>query len=402
MMPGVFGGSAVRHLLGRLTLFGAIAAVVAACSSPSPTASTPVSPPGNAPPPSLAATQLLAACLVPDNELRQIKTCTQTINSGALSPQELSSALALRGTLYLRLMRLTDARIDFEEAKRLDPANPNIDQGLALLERAERQSTEEMKTQVQATFDCTELPDLSARLAACDRMIAAWPKEPKLQAKALALRAIAKIHARDAAGAVEDLDRAIALDPGEPRHRDGRIRALFIAERYQEALPGLQQLLAQNPYDDQLKSMVATTYYVQGDLGSAFAEFEGMRYWEPVEGLPSARAATIEAERYSGNDVFGQLAESASVPRWLSILGSYRSHLMSEKEFREGMEIYVVAAEENDVRCFVEFHVAHQALVGLDRESARSGFEKAVTLCRPGNFEYHAAKKWLLQLTPAT
>jgi Flp pilus assembly protein TadD len=400
MVP-VFGGRAVRHLTGRLTLFGAIAAIVAACSSPPPAASTPVSPPQDPPRSSLAAAQLLASCLVPDNELKQIKTCTQTINSGALSPRELSSALALRGTLYLRLMRLTDARIDFEEAKRLDPANPNIDQGLALLERAERQSTEVMETQVQATFDCTELPDLSARLAACDRMVALWPKEPKLQAKALALRAIAKIHARDAAGAVEDLDRAIALDPDEPRHRDGRIRALFIAERYQEARPELQQLLAQNPYDDQLKSMVGTTYYVQGNLGAAFTEFDEMRYWESAEGLASARAATIEAERYSGNDIFRQLADSASVPRWHSILGSYRSHLISEREFREGMEIYVLA-EENDVRCFVEFHVAHQALVGLDRESAGSGFEKAVALCRPGNFEYHAAKKWLLQLTPAT
>jgi tetratricopeptide (TPR) repeat protein len=392
----------VRILRGRLTLFGAIAAVVAACSSsPPPASSAAISSPEDAPLPSLASTQLFAACLVPANEVEQIRTCTGSINSGALPPRELSQALTMRGTLYLRLLRLTDARIDFEEAKRIDPANPNVDQGFSLLEAAERQTTDEQEAQVQAAYDCTLLPDLTARLAACDQLVAGWQNEPKLLATAVGLRAIAKINARDMTGALDDFDRAVALDPGEPKHREGRVRTLFVAERYREALPGLQQMLAQNPYDTQLKSMVATIYYVEGDLAAASAEFEGMRYWTPAEDVPSARAATIEAERYSGNDIFGQLAGSASVPRWLSILGSYRSHLISEQEFREKMEIFV-PAEENDARCFVEFHIAHQALVGLDREGARPGFEKAVALCRPGSFEYHAARKWLRQLTPAT
>ncbi len=111
-------------LMRWLALVSAIAIVATACSSHGPAAPASVYSPEPGPAPSLAATQLHLACSAPANELQQIKTCTAAINSGVLSQMELSNTLAVRGAIYLRLLRLIDARMDFEEAKRLDPAIP--------------------------------------------------------------------------------------------------------------------------------------------------------------------------------------------------------------------------------------------------------------------------------------
>jgi tetratricopeptide (TPR) repeat protein len=384
----------------RLALCCAIAIAAAACSSHGPAAPAPAAPayslePG--PAPSLAAAQLHLSCLTPANELQQIKTCTAAINSGVLPQKQLSNALAVRGTLYLRLLRLIDARMDFEEAKRLDPGNPEIDRGIALLETAERQMSAEQERDVQAMFDCAELPDLSERIAVCDRLVAEARDDPELQAKVLTARAVAKLHARDPAGAVVDLDEAVALDPKDDQLKDYRSRALFMAERYEEALPGLEIALEQNPYDALVKSMVGASYYVRGDLRRAYSEFEAMRYWQTQEDVPSARAATIQSELREGENLFEQLAASSSVPRWLSFLGSYRTSFIPESEFRSSMATFLNADDE-DIGCLIEFHIAHKAALERSPGVARAGFTKAVGLCGPGNFEYHAAKRWLLKL----
>lgn len=388
-------------LMRRLALCSAVAIAVAACSSASPTAPASDYSPEPASTPSVTAAQLHLACLAPANELRQIKTCTAAINSGALSQKQLSNALTVRAALYLRLMQLVDARMDFEEAKRLDPANPDVDRGLALLETAGRQMSAEQERDVQAMFDCAQLPNLAERIAACDRLVAEAQNDPEFHAKALSARALGRLHARDAAGAVADLEKAVALDPEDDALKDYRSRALFMAERYQEALPGLEIALEQNPYDTLVKSMVGATYYIRGDLRRAYSEFEAMRYWEPLEDAPSARAATIQSELREGENLFEQLAASPSpsVPRWLSFLGTYRTSFIPESEFRSGMATFLVAKEE-DIGCFVEFHIAHKAALERRPAVARAGFSKALALCGPGNFEYHAAKKWLLKLGP--
>ncbi len=388
-------------LMKRLVLLSAVAIVVSACSSHGSDAPTSVPSPEPGPAPSLAATQLHLACLAPANELQQIKTCTAAINSGALQQRQLSNALAVRGMLYLRLLRLIDARMDFEEAKRLDAANATIDRGFALLETAERQMTAEQEDHIQAMFDCAQLPNLTERIAACDQLVAKTQDDAELHAKALSARALAKLYARNPPGAVTDLDQAVALDPKDGALKDYRSRALFMAERYQEALPGLETALEQNAYDVLLKSMVGTIYYIQGDLRSAYFEFEAMRYWQPLEGVPSARAATIQSELKQGENVFEQIAASRSVPRWLGFLGTYRTSFMPETEFRSGMATFLPADAE-EIGCFVEFHIAHKAALELRPGVARAGFAKAAALCGPGNFEYHAAKKWLLKLGPLT
>lgn len=390
----------------RLVLCGALAAPVAACSSQSPVANAPVdavplASSEAASPQTAEAVQLQLACLTPANELQQIKACTAAINSGALSQKELSNALAVRGTLYLRLMRLTDARIDLEQAKRLDPANPTIDQGLALLETADRRMTAEQRQDIQALVDCSELPDLSARIAACDRLVARAQSDPKIHGKALAARALAKLLARDVTGAVADLDKAAILDPGNASLRDYRSRALFMAERYEEALPGLEAAIVQNPYEPLVKSMIGAIYYVRGDLRRAHAEFEAMRNWEVQEGVPGVRAATVQAELTQDESAFEQLAgfSLAPPPTWLKVLAAYRSSSMPDAEFRSEME-NALLADERDIGCLVEFHIAHKAALEQMPGAARAGFAKAAELCGPGNFEYHAAKKWLLKLGP--
>ncbi len=149
--------------------------------------------------------------------------------------------------------------------------------------------------------------------------------DPELQAKVLSARAVAKLHARDPAGAVVDMDEAVAWTPGNVQLKENRARALFMAERYEEAFPGLEIALEQNPYDASVKSMVGASYYVRGDLRRAYSEFEAMRYWQPQEDVPSARAATIQSELREGENLFEQLAASPSVPRWLGFLGIYRT-----------------------------------------------------------------------------
>jgi len=388
----------------RLALCCAVASAAAACSSHGPAAPAPAEPaysPAPGPAPSVAAAQLHLSCLTPANELQQIKTCTAAINSGVLPQKELGNALAVRGALYLRMMRLLDARMDLEEAKRLDPTDPAIDRGLALLETAERQMTAEQERTVQAMFDCSQLPNLAERVATCDRLVAEAKNDPTLRAKALSARALAKLYARDPTGAVADLDEAVALDPRDAALKDYRSRALFMAERYQEALPGLEVALEQNPYDPLVKSMLGASYYVQGDLRRAYSEYDAMRYWEPQEGVPSARAATIQAELREGENVFEQLAaSSSSVPRWLGFLAAYRTSFMPEAEFRSGMETFL-PGDAQDIACFIEFHIAHKAALERRPGVARIGFGKAVGLCGQGNFEYHAAKRWLQKLEPS-
>ena len=376
-----------------------MAALLAACSSHNK-ATPPADPTSSADATvsiSPEATQLHLACLLPTNVLEQIKACTVAISSGALPQKELSNALAVRGSAYLRMQRLIDARIDLEEAKRLDPGNPVIDRGLALIETAESRTDAAQATEIQTLTDCAESPEPSLRLAACDRVVAEAAGDPAREAKAYDMRAFVRIQERNAAGALEDLDKAIALAPESSDLRGHRFRALFMAERYGEALQGLESLLEQEPFNDSLKSMVGTIYYVQNDQHRALSEFQDMRYWQRQEDLPAARAATIQAEIGTGESLFNQLAASVSVPRWLSILGSYRTSLISEQEFRSDMAAFAPVRSE-DINCFVEFQAGHQRALKKDTVAARAALSRASALCGLGEFEYHAARKWLLKL----
>lgn len=387
----------MRGLAGRIARCWVVTLIVSACSPPSPATHPSDSPADAGTSTSLQSAQLQLSCLLAEKALQQIEACSTAINSGSLSPKELSNSLAVRGSVYLRLLRLTDARIDLEEAKRVDPGNPLIDRGLELLEIAEKRTSAAQASQVYTLADCAESQDSLQRLAACDQLVAAAAGNPAEMAKAYELRAFVRLQERNPSGALDDLDKAMALLPDSAELKDHRSRALFMAEKYNEALPGLEDALAREPFNDSLKSMVATIYYVEGDPRRAFSEFYEMRYWKRQEDLPAARAAAIQSELRTDEDLFERLAASLSAPRWLGIIGNYRMSLIPEPEFRSGMEAFVPAAPEF-TNCLIEFHVGHKAAIDGEPIAARAAFSKAITSCSLGDFEYHAAKKWLLKL----
>jgi tetratricopeptide (TPR) repeat protein len=351
--------------------------------------------PPSAEPATPEALALHLKCLLTDGVSERIEACTSAINSGLLTPKMQANTLAVRGTMYLRQRRHTDARIDFEQAKRLDPENPQIDQGLALIARSEARTTPEQLAQVQSAFDCRDLEDAVSRLAACDQFVARTAGQPAHQATAYDVRAFAKLEERDTAGAIADLDQAILLDPASAEYKDHRLRAQFMGGAYRLTRARLEQLSQAEPFNETLKTYVATNYYATGEKQRALAEFEDMRNWQRQEDLPGVRAATIQME-LGVRTLFDEWTEG-SVPYWIDLLADYRMSKISEAEFRSELPL-LAPAESKFANCLIEFQVAHKLALMYDTAAARTAFAKAVELCSVGEFEYHAAKAWLKQL----
>lgn len=306
-----------------------------------------------------------------------------------------ANTLAVRGTMYLRQRRHIDARIDFEDAKRLDPENPQIDEGLALVARSEARTSPEQLAQVRAAFDCRDLEDTASRLAACDQFVAQTAGQSAVQATAYDIRAFVKLDERDTAGAVADLDQAILLDPANAEYKDHRLRAQFMGGAYRLTRTRLEQLSQAEPFNETLKTFVATIYYVTGEKQRALVEFDAMQSWQLHEDLPGVRAATIQME-LGLKTLFDEWSEG-SVPHWIDLLADYRMSQLSEAEFRSELPRFA-PADDKFADCLIEFQVAHKAALMYDMTAARIAFAKSVELCGVGDFEYHAAKAWLKEL----
>ena len=277
----------MRNIVLNLGVLCVAAAITSACSSTSP-APKPSTSIASVAPASLTKEELALvspevlrihlACLTGYKITQQIEACTSAINSGALPPKMLASTLTVRGALYLRQLRVMDAQIDLEEAKRLDPGNVVLEKALASLATAKGKASPAQIGELQAIVDCRDSLEPSVRQAACDRLVAESAGTSARQAIALDVRAFARLRQRDADGALDDLDRAITLSPQNAELKEHRYAALFMAQRYREALPGLETMLARDPYNSALKTMVATIYYVEDDKLRALAAFEEMRY----------------------------------------------------------------------------------------------------------------------------
>lgn len=390
-------GEGGLHQLSRLAIVGVLVATLPACASAPRMPSRPPDMPGppSADPATPGALALHLNCLVTDGISERIAACTSAINSGLLPPKMQANTLAVRGAMYLRQRRHIDARIDFEEAKRLDPENPQIDEGLALLTRSEARTSPEELAQAQSAFDCRDLEDAAGRLAACDQFVAQMAGQPANQANAYDIRAFVKLVQRDAAGAIADLDQAILLDPANAAYKDHRLRAQFMGGAYRLTRTRLEQLSQAEPFNETLKTYVATNYYATGEKQRALAEFEAMRSWQRQEDLPGVRAATIQME-LGVPTLFDEWTEGSG-PYWIDLLADYRMSELSEAEFRSELP-GLVPADDGFADCLVEFHVGHKAAIMHDTAAARTAFAKSAELCGLGEFEHHAAKAWLKRL----
>jgi len=95
--------------------------------------------------------------------------------------------------------------------------------------------------------------------------------EPK-DADAYARRGMARLGRGDAAGAVADLDRAIALDPDNPELLRQRADAYLGARKIDASIADVERLVKLKPDDVQAHLLLAVARRSKGDLPAARAE----------------------------------------------------------------------------------------------------------------------------------
>jgi tetratricopeptide (TPR) repeat protein len=339
-----------------------------------------------------SAEALKRQCLEEADLQRRVDICTAAIETGTLSDEDRSYALAMRGSAYLQQTWLGKARRDIEEAQRLNPGSPTLVELTAMLEAAEGQAGQRRAAMHQAYEQCRRTGDPAKRLEACDRLLDFAGGSPSASAKAYDLRAFTKAELFDPAGALGDLDMAVKLMPEEPSFREHRMRALFWVGRYEEALPGLEQLSMRDPSNEVLAEAVATGHYALGDSDAALRIFRTMIGGSANKDVPSLRAATIQSE-LDGADAFASLDPTTS---WLSSIIAYRMSRLDDHAFRSAIASQL--PNPQGAACLSEFHVGHKAALAKDAATAKATLLKAVENCGFREFEFHAAKKWLKTL----
>lgn len=336
----------------------------------------------------------LEACLLADEPNQRIEACTAAINSGNRSDEDLSYAYAMRSGGYIRLSRLPEARQDLEEARRLSPENPALVEMSWVLQAAEDQDRTKRIEWGKVATECRDLQDPVARFSACDRLVEVTASSPADQARAYDFRAGVRALQGDAVGALADLDAAVLLAPAKSDYQEHRLRALYWVGRYEEAKPGLEQLLERDQSNDGLRQTVANVYYSLGDLAGALAEYERIQLTDDNSSTLASRIATIRSEANGDqSSAFGSIVLDGTSKPWLGTIVAYRTFQLTDDAFRERLALEMT--DSDSAHCNAEFHIGHKAALANETSKAKLAFSRAAGSCHFSDFKYHAAKKWL-------
>jgi tetratricopeptide (TPR) repeat protein len=339
----------------------------------------------------------LDACLLADDPNQRIEACTAAINSEGRSDEDLSYAYAMRSGGYIRLSRLREARQDLEEARRLSPENPALVEMSWILQAAEDQDRTKRIEWGKVATECRDLQEPVARLSACDHLVEVTADSPIDQARAYDFRAAVRALQGDAVGALADLDAAVRLAPAKSDYQEHRLRALYWVGHYEEAKPGLEELLERDQTNDGLRQTVANVRYSLGDLAGALAEYERIQSTDDNSSTLASRIATIRSEA-SGDQssAFDSIVLDSTSKPWLGTIVAYRTSQLPDDAFREKLAIEMTDSESAE--CNAEFHIGHKAALANDAPKAKLAFSRAAEACHFADFKYHAARKWLKQL----
>lgn len=139
-------------------------------------------------------------------------------------------------------------------------------------------------------------------LAILDRVLGRRPDD----ARALFLRATARLQGGDVAGGGADLARALALDPANRPAWLTRAGLEIAEQRYAPALEALERAEALDPAAADNHVNIGAVLLLQGDLGAATERFR--RYLDAVQ-PPSGEAYFLVAKNYAGAGYAGLAVE---------------------------------------------------------------------------------------------
>jgi tetratricopeptide (TPR) repeat protein len=196
-----------------------------------------------------------------------------------------------RGTALLQLGELDDAIDDLEESVRLDDTKPDVvaQVGIARLQRATREADSRNADQEQIVGDFQRAIDALGRYFELapepqpDRRRGEDDEGPEIQPEnAYVFRAIAFIGLGDELGqddsyyqkAVEDCNRAIALEPENPLAYFERGVAERMMGSLDEALRSLTESIQLNPGNTEAYLRRGIVWFRQGDFRLALSDFE--------------------------------------------------------------------------------------------------------------------------------
>ncbi len=278
--------------------------------------------------------------------------------------------------------------------------------GMALLALGFTGCTAPQKPPATASAACDLALDRLVSAQGCDRYVAeaVQTKNTTTIAEAYHRRALLREFMGDLPGALADIDKAIAADPGWTFSHRRRATLLGESGEYEQALKLFADMAPMSPthsFDENL----AMLEYVAGDRAKAVPLFRSAAddyaendHDENTAAILRFNAALIESELRQRDLALIEAEDvSGRTDTMLPLLKQHRMGAISDAELlARAQRMTGSAAREN--RCDSYFSVGHRNALAGDAAAAKAGFQKAVAECNVVTFEYHAAKAWLKQL----
>jgi tetratricopeptide (TPR) repeat protein len=216
------------------------------------------------------------------------------------------------------------------------------------------------------------------------------------EAAARALRAAPEIEANDFDAAIDDLDKAIALDSSKAFYREIKARTLYFSGDYSGALVSYRRLESDGMSDERAP-VIATLEYLAGDRQRAISFYRSAHQSGPPGNVFLFYAALIQSELEGGKvDAFGGLHFGSLEGPFAEALLSYRLGTVDAAALLDSARRLPVGGDQ--ATCMAEFNIGHRLALQQTPIDAIPAFRSAVELCPKTKFEYHAAKAWLKRL----
>lgn len=346
---------------------------------------------------STEAESIHMACLVNPDARQRMEACTAAINSSDLKPTLRDDAHMVRASLLLQQGRFDEARADLIAARQLDSGNAaTIDAAIAKIEALQSAAATPEGQERLAFLRCRTEPDVTARVEACNALVASSLDDPAKEAAARALRAAAEIETNDFDAAIDDLDKAIALDDSKTFYREIKARTLYFSGDYSGALASYRRLEGVSMSDERTP-IIAALEYLAGDRQRAISFYRSAYQSGPPGNVFLFYAALIQSELEGGKvDAFNGLHFGPLEGPFAEALLSYRLGTADAVALLDSARQLPVGGDQ--AKCMAEFNIGHRLALERNPTEAKPAFRSATELCPRTKFEYHAAKAWLKKL----